>query len=368
MNWPRVAALRALQRQHQLDFVALTPGPSFTYFTALPMHLSERPILALLPAEEAPPIVIGPHFELGKLAADRAAWHTYGYRDGEPFEQAFRRMAEDHLTSRRRIGIEPTHFRALEWMLLTAAAPGVELASASELVAELRGIKDATEVDHLRAAVRCAERALEATLPHIRLGMTEREAASLLIAQLFAAGAEGMPFQPLVQSGPNAALPHATPSDRSLRAGDVLLLDFGATRNGYHSDITRTFALGEIPAVLRRAYELVQQANAAGRVAAGPGVRAEAVDAAARAVIEAGGFGAHFIHRTGHGLGLEGHEPPYIVLGNAKPLQPGMTFTIEPGIYLPGLGGVRIEDNVVITSNGCESLTTFPRELITLPL
>ncbi len=368
MKRSRVAALRTLQRRHGLDFVALTPGPSFTYFTSLHMHLSERPILALLPVADADPILVGPEFELGKLASSDAHWRAYGYRDGEPFESAFQRMAAEHLLGRCRVGIEPTHFRALEWMLLSAAAPQVEFVSAGAVIAELRSAKEEEEIAHLRAAVRCAERALDQTLPRIRPGMTEREVAGMLIAALFAAGAEALPFQPLVQSGPNAALPHATPSDRALREGEVLLLDFGATIGGYHSDITRTFALGEIDNTLRCAYDLVLRANAAGRATAAPGIPAQAVDAAARAVIAEGGFGAQFIHRTGHGLGLEGHEPPYIVTGNATPLRAGMTFTIEPGIYLPELGGVRIEDDVVITPTGCESLTTFPRELIALPL
>jgi Xaa-Pro dipeptidase len=168
----------------------------------------------------------------------------------------------------------------------------------------------------------------------------------------------------LIQTGPNGANPHAGAGDRALHQGDTLIMDFGMTLDDYSSDITRTIVVGGLDEEMSRVYAAVQAANAAGRAAAKPGVTCEAVDKAARDVIEATGFGQYFTHRTGHGLGLEGHEPPYIVGGNTLVLQPGMTFTVEPGIYIPGKGGVRIEDNVVITEGGCESLTTFTRDLV----
>jgi Xaa-Pro dipeptidase len=143
-------------------------------------------------------------------------------------------------------------------------------------------------------------------------------------------------------------------------------MDFGMTLRDYSSDITRTIVIGKLDDEMASIYEAVKAANAAGRAAAKPGATCEAVDKATRDVIEAAGYGQYFTHRTGHGLGLEGHEPPYIVGGNALVLQPGMTFTVEPGIYIPGKGGVRIEDNVVITESGCESLTTFTRDIVTV--
>jgi Xaa-Pro dipeptidase len=181
---------------------------------------------------------------------------------------------------------------------------------------------------------------------------------------LLAAGADSLPFAPLVQTGPNGANPHAGAGDGILHQGHTLIMDFGMTLNDYGSDITRTVAIGPLDDEMRQAYEAVKAANAAGRAAAQPGVTCEAVDRAARDVIEQAGYGQFFTHRTGHGLGLEGHEPPYIVAGNTLALQPGMTFTIEPGIYIPGKGGVRIEDNVVITETGCESLSAFTRDLL----
>jgi Xaa-Pro dipeptidase len=225
------------------------------------------------------------------------------------------------------------------------------------------------EIGYMRQAVQFAERALTATLPKIRAGMTEREIAAELVVQTLRAGSDAdLPFAPIVASGPNSALPHAFVTDRVLQPGDLLTLDWGAATRGYFADLTRTFAVGvagggEIDPELKKIYELVKGANAAGKAAARPGVTCASVDAAARKVIADGGYGEFFTHRVGHGLGLEGHEDPSMHGRNEMPLEAGMTFTVEPGIYLPGKGGVRIEDDVVVTADGCESLSTYPREL-----
>jgi Xaa-Pro dipeptidase len=194
--------------------------------------------------------------------------------------------------------------------------------------------------------------------------MTERALAAEITVGLLREGSESqIPFAPIVAPGPNSANPHAFPSDRQLQKGDLLIIDWGANVGGYFSDLTRTFAIGEVDDELQRIAQIVLEANEAARRIAGPGVAAEDVDHAARQVIEDGGYGEFFIHRTGHGLGMEVHEEPYIRAGNSFPLTPGMTFTIEPGIYLPGRGGVRIEDDVVITEHGLRSLSDMPREL-----
>jgi Xaa-Pro dipeptidase len=167
-----------------------------------------------------------------------------------------------------------------------------------------------------------------------------------------------------VAFGENSANPHAVPTDRVLKSGDLILIDWGASFDGYLSDITRTFTFGEVDEELLRIGEIVRQANHAGRHAGAAGVPAGTVDRAARAVIEAAGYGPAFFHRTGHGLGMEPHEAPYIYAENDQILSPGMTFTVEPGIYLPGKGGVRIEDDVVVTADGLQSLTDLPREVL----
>ena len=172
-----------------------------------------------------------------------------------------------------------------------------------------------------------------------------------------------LPFAPIVSSGPNSANPHVSPGERRLQPGDLLVVDWGARVDGYISDLTRTFAIGEVEAGYRKIHQIVREANAAGRAAGKPGVPCAAVDQAARAVIEKAGYGQYFTHRTGHGIGLEAHEEPYLRSDNTQLLEPGMTYTVEPGIYLPGRNGVRIEDNMVITENGAECLGDMPREL-----
>jgi Xaa-Pro dipeptidase len=186
------------------------------------------------------------------------------------------------------------------------------------------------------------------------------------MVQLYRAGSGELPFHPIIASGENGALPHAFVTDRKIQRGDLVTIDWGANVNGYFSDLTRTFAIGEVSDELQKIYELVRAANAAGCAAAAPGRTGQDVDRATRRVIAEAGYGQYFTHRTGHGLGLEGHEEPDMKEGQTLPLEPGNLFTVEPGIYMPGVGGARIEDNVVITAARAEILTTLPRDLIYL--
>jgi Xaa-Pro dipeptidase len=254
--------------------------------------------------------------------------------------------------------------RVMELRFIEDAFANPRIVAAEEIFAALRMTKDADELAKMREAVAIAERALAATLPTIRIGQTEREIATELVMQTLRAGSESdLPFSPIVASGPNSALPHAFVTDRKLQPGDMLTLDWGAAKHGYMADLTRTFAIGEVSDELKKIYELVKAANAAAAAATQPGVACAEVDAAARKVITDGGYGQYFTHRVGHGLGLEGHEDPSMHGRNETSLEAGMTFTIEPGIYVPGKGGVRIEDNVVVTEAGCESLSSYSREL-----
>lgn len=197
--------------------------------------------------------------------------------------------------------------------------------------------------------------------------MAEKEVAGELTLQLLRHGSEPeMAFSPIVSGGLNGANPHATPGTRQLQGGDLLVIDWGAVVDGYVSDITRTFAIGEVETEYQKIHQIVQEANAAGRAAGKPGDPCANVDIAARSVIEKAGYGDYFTHRTGHGIGMEGHEEPYMRGDNMQILQPGMAYTVEPGIYLPGRNGVRIEDDMVITSTGSESLSDMSRELIVI--
>lgn len=368
MSIDRIRKLQTLQKEACIDFVALVPGPNLIYFTGLHMHLSERPTVVLVPAEQgARPVVVTPFFEVGKVVSGEALRDAavYSYRDGEPFQQAFDAAATAYDLAGKRIGVEPTQMRVLEWSLLSNAA-AVKQESALEIIAELRMRKDAAEVAAMRKATMVAETAFARLLEELRPGMTEKQAAVALLNHMLALGADGASFDALIQFGESASNPHGGSGSRALKPGDFALFDFGALVDGYPCDITRTVCLGAPSEEMTRIYETVRAANAAGRAAVRPGVTAEEIDRVTRDVIERAGYGRYFTHRTGHGLGLEIHEPPYLWAGNTLRLEPGMTFTIEPGIYIPGLGGVRIEDDVVVTESGGESLTSFERSLIRL--
>jgi Xaa-Pro dipeptidase len=355
--------LKALE-ESEFQAIALNPGPGLFHLTGLSFHLSERPVVGLFAANQRP-ILILPELERSKAEASCLDLDLIDY--GEDLTdriRAFSTAAKQFRLSGRLIGVDPLRFRVFELRLLEAAAPDATFGSAETIFANLRMTKDEREIASLRQAVVVAQEALESTLPHIDVGVSERELTSELVLQLLRHGSDPeLPFSPIVASGPNSALPHALPSDRKLQVGDLLILDWGARMGGYISDITRTFAIGQIDPELGKVHQIVQQANQAGRAAIRPGATCGSVDAAARSVIERAGYGEYFIHRTGHGIGLEAHEEPYISAGNDRVLAPGMTFTVEPGIYLPGRGGVRVEDDVLVTPKGGESLSSYAREL-----
>ncbi len=351
----------------KLDALILNPSPSLDYLTGLHFHLSERPVVAIFTPEN-PVTIILPELEAAKLTELPYEVQSYTYGENPAHWAQIFKNALAHLgLETGKIGVEPRGLRFLELQLLQEATPAAQFDSGDQLVASLRMYKDQTELEYMQQAVDIAQQALQATMPKIKIGMTEKQIATELTMQLFQHGSNPkLPFFPIVSGGPNSANPHAAPSDRPIANGDLLVIDYGANVNGYLSDITRTFAIGTIDPAYHHIAEVVLEANIAGRAAVQPGVAARQVDKAARDVIEAAGYGKYFIHRTGHGLGLEGHEYPYIREDNDFVLEPGVTFTVEPGIYLTGRNGVRIEDNVVVSSDGIKCLTSLPRELITL--
>lgn len=236
---------------------------------------------------------------------------------------------------------------------------------ALNLVEVLRESKDESELAHIRTAVQIAEHALARTLPQVRPGLTELAVAGMLEYEMRLAGSERTAFETIVAAGPRSALPHARASAQVIARGDLLLFDFGATSGGYVSDITRTVVVGQAPdARQQEIHDVVREANGSASAAVRAGMRGRDADALARDYIERRGFGAAFGHSTGHGIGLEIHEAPRLAKTAEAPLPPGAVVTIEPGIYLEGWGGVRIEDDVVLTTDGPERLTTFERTLI----
>lgn len=364
MTQSRLEKLAASLRNSNLDAVILNPGPTLKYLTGISFHLMERPVV-LFVAPGKDPVLVLPELELPKV--DLFPYKVQGIAYGEnplEWDEAFRKAAQTLGLDGKRIGVEPRSLRLMEFRHVKAGAPEADYPDASDVLAELRLRKDKAEVDAMRKAVKIAQDALKATIPHIKIGMTEKEAASELVMQLLKHGSDSeLPFAPIVSAGPNSANPHASPTDRKLQAGDLLVVDWGATYNGYISDLTRTFAVGEVDEECQKIHRIVQEANAAGRAAAKPGAPCAYVDKAARDVIEKAGYGKYFTHRTGHGIGMEGHEAPYMRGDNLQILEPGMAFTVEPGIYLTNRNGVRIEDNLVVTETGTESLSDMPREM-----
>jgi Xaa-Pro dipeptidase len=265
-----------------------------------------------------------------------------------------------------RTGFESHRVTVDEFDVLAEQAGRVELARAAGLVEELRVVKDDAEIEALRMACAAADRALADLVEHggLRPGRTEREVARELETRMLDYGAAGPAFDSIVAAGANSAIPHHRPTDAELAHGDLVKLDFGALVDGYHSDMTRTFVLGAPADWQRELYELVAAAQAAGRAALRPGALVADVDAAARGVVEAAGHGEDFLHGLGHGVGLEIHEAPALAKTGEGRLAAGMAVTVEPGVYLSGRGGVRIEDTLVVRDGDPELLTLTTKQLV----
>ncbi len=358
----RVDKLHQIMRDAGLDAVALIPGPNHRYLTNAEHYVLERPIVTFYLPGRAPIAVI-PELEIPLFKRHPAPAELISYTDAEGYEGAFRAALAEIDARGKTIGVEGLHMRFFEGEIIRQSAPDALVLDATAPLAELRMRKDAGEVALLRRAIDISERALQALFDEVQVGMSEIEAAAILEGHIKALGGDGLSFGTILHAGVNTPLPHSGPLDYRIQHGDALIVDFGATYQGYCADITRTVFVGAASTEQREFYAVVQAANEAGRRAARPGVTCESVDIAARQVFIDAGYEDLIRHRTGHGLGMEAHEAPYIVIGNERILAPGMVFTVEPGIYRMGEIGVRIEDNMLITEAGAESLTTFPRAL-----
>ena len=269
------------------------------------------------------------------------------------------------LTGAQVIGIEEEQMTVADYRIY-AEKLNCELKGADELMLQLRQCKDAQEIACMVQAQRIAEEAFTQLLPEIRPGVTERQLAARLQYLAITAGAEKMSFDTIVASGPNGSMPHAVPSDRAVQEGDFITFDFGCVYKGYCSDMTRTVAVGQVTEEMERVYAIVKEAQQAGLDAARAGKPGREVDAAARDIITAAGYGEYFGHSLGHSLGLEVHESPNATPANEKPLPRHAVISVEPGIYLPGRFGVRIEDVVVLEETGCRNLMELSKDLLHL--
>jgi len=348
-----------------LDALVLVPGANFRRVFAKDFHQMERPLAVIVP-REGRAVAVVPHLEMGSFAPIGFPGEVFSWRDEQGYMGAFMAAgaALPQLSGSRRIGVEGQRMRVFDLFALQKALPRAEFVDIHAEISTIRLHKTPEEVELQRKAIRLSEAALEATLAEIRVGMTETEVESILLRNLFSHGADGLAFAPIVAAGDNAAKPHAhARPDYRIKPGDALLFDFGGTHQGYSADITRTFFVKEVSDYDRAFYETVLRANEKGRAVSRPGITASDVDDAVLTVLEQSQFAQFCRHKTGHGLGLDVHEAPQIMRGNGQTLEPGMVFTIEPGLYRDGEAGVRIEDDVVVTESGIECLTSFPREL-----
>jgi Xaa-Pro aminopeptidase len=341
-----------------LTALVVTPSPDLVYLLGYEAPLLER-LTALLVRADADPVLVVPELERPRAAESPAGElvEIRGWRDGEDPVSLVRSLLPGEGTVGASDRMWAAHLLALQ-----EALPGVRFVPASTVLGQLRIRKEPAELQLLARAGRCADEAFRRVLREGLNGRTEAEVARSLARHREEAGCTGAAFT-IVGSGPNAASPHHAPGERSIRPGDPVVLDFGGWVGGYCSDLTRTVVVGEPSEELREVHRVVLEAQEAAFRAVRPGVPAQEVDRAARRVIEEEGYGPDFVHRTGHGIGLEEHEPPYIVEGNDQPLEPGMCFSIEPGIYLEGRFGVRIEDIVAVTEEGAVRLNHAPRDL-----
>jgi Xaa-Pro dipeptidase len=356
--------LANLLAQADADVVALLPGPNMVYFTGLHFHLSERPIIAFVSAAGLSFVI--PQLEVIKLKQRPDLESVeFAWSDADGYEASVAQAVSAlGLNGKQKLGVDGMTMRVFEWLALANGGAALQSAvDVGQTLLQIRSFKGADEIALMREAIEISEEALRRTIVWVQPGMTEQQIAQKLHEEMNALGAEGFAFDSIVLTGEKSALPHGGTGARVLGANDFLLFDFGAKYHEYPADITRTFCLGTPTEQMREIYDAVLRANLAAQAIARPGVTCHEVDKAARDVIEAAGYGQYFTHRTGHGLGLSGHELPNIAPNNQTVLQEGMVFTIEPGIYVPEIGGVRIEDDVVVTATGIESLTTFPREL-----
>ncbi|MDR0293177.1 MAG: Xaa-Pro peptidase family protein [Oscillospiraceae bacterium] len=356
----RLKKLRAILGEKGLDGLMLTGEVSRLYATGLK---TSSGVLLLTPREN---VFITDFRYIEAAKAKLIGLFTVEQSTTERNASA---IIKDRLPRAGRLGFESdimTVRSAEGWKKVFAGAgnKGIKMIAAGDGIRALRAIKDAAEIEAMRKAQRIAEKALDEVLPLLRPGLTERALCAELVYRLLKNGAERMSFDPIVASGPNGSMPHAVPSDRAIEHGDFVTMDFGCVYDGYCSDMTRTVAVGGVTDEMRKIYTIVLEAQTAGIAAARAGVKGKEIDGAARKVIADAGYGGYFGHGFGHGLGLEVHEQPNANPSEEAALPAGTVISAEPGIYLPGRFGVRIEDVVVLTGTGCENLMSAPKELI----
>ncbi|PIC87406.1 peptidase M24 family protein [Sporosarcina sp. P20a] len=348
--------------KHNIDAALITNPDNIFYLTDFRSDPHER-LLAVVVFKEADPFIICPAMEVADVKAIGWQYDAIGYKDTDNAFEFLDQAITERISTCSLLAIEKEHLTVDRFEILQERFPALQFAKLDDELANNRLIKNDVELQHLRKAAELADYAIEVGCNEIAEGKTELEIVQAVEQAVKQKGAEKMSFDTIIVSGTKTASPHGIPGDKRIEKGDFILFDLGVVYKGYCSDITRTIAFGEPTEEKRKIYETVKKAQQAAIDVVRPGTLAREVDHAARSIIEEAGYGKLFPHRIGHGLGISVHEFPSLTGTNDMPLQEGMVFTIEPGIYDPAITGVRIEDDLYVTKDGVEVLTKFPKDL-----
>ncbi|HPZ09358.1 MAG TPA: Xaa-Pro peptidase family protein [Candidatus Eremiobacteraeota bacterium] len=340
----RIESLKFFMEENSIDIFIATPGTNFYYISGIDTFRMERLVAILVPLKDTP-FVICPGFELERLKDQNNMLDFYPWEEDENPYELVGKIIKDNIHS---LAFEPTTYFET-FMKIREYLPRLEFKDGGEIFSSMRLKKTPEEVQSIQKAVEITEENIDQALKHLHKGMSEDDFKSYLSGQ-----------EKLVQFGKTSSYPHSEGGSNILRENDVVLIDKGDIYDHYHSDITRTGYFGKIDSEFMKIWDIVRQARDSAIDRAAPEVPCELVDKAARDIIDIAGYGEYFTHRTGHGIGLDIHEKPYLVKGNKNTLEPGNVFTIEPGIYLPGKFGIRIEENVLITEDGRKVLSRKP--------
>lgn len=361
----QVERIQSFLKSNNIDAAFITTPDNVFYFTGFRSNPHER-LLGVLIFKDAAPFIICPQMEVPDALATGWTGDIVGHQDTENAWDIVVQTIQNKVGVINSLAIEKAHLTVERQEAILERIPAIQISRIDEAINKLRVIKTEDELVNMRKAAELADFAIEVGFKEIAEGKTELEILNAIENAVKEKGGYQMSFDTMVLSGPKTASPHGNPGDRKIQKGDFILFDLGVVYNGYCSDITRTVAFGEPTEEKREVYETVRRAEEAAVNAVKPGVTAMELDKIARDVITDAGYGEYFTHRLGHGLGISVHEFPSITGVNEMKLETGMVFTIEPGIYHPDITGVRIEDDVVVTENGVEVLTKFPKELIVL--
>jgi Xaa-Pro aminopeptidase len=355
MSQTRLSRLRILIRERNLDALLVTSLPNIRYLTGF---AGSNALLLVLPRTAV--------FITDQRYRQQSREQVRGARRIIAKASLLEALKEHRLLRRGRVGFEAEHLPYASYRALRRLLPAVTLRPQHGLVEHVALRKDATELALLELAVRVTEQTFVQVLPKLRVGVRELDIAAEITYLHRRLGAEGDAFEPIVASGERGSLPHARPSVRKFRSGDMVTLDFGCTVGGYCADLTRTVAIGRASRRARQAYQAVRDAQEAAIAAMRPGMPAKELDRVARSQLARAGLGRYFSHSLGHGIGLRIHEGPRLAPRSRDFLETGNVVTIEPGVYLPGEFGIRIEDDLLVTEDGCRLLTSVPKELLVL--